>query len=92
MKRFQLKRLLHLALFAGLSQSLISATYYVDSVDGSDRNKGLSEASAWASLKKANKVKLKPGDSILLKRGATFNGSIKISEHGSAEAPITISS
>ena len=40
--------------------------YYVDSINGSDTNDGLSENSAFASLFAVNRLALKPGDHILL--------------------------
>ena len=40
--------------------------YYVDSINGSDTNDGLSENSAFASLFAINRLALKPGDHILL--------------------------
>ena len=39
--------------------------YYVDSINGSDTNDGLSENSAFASLFAINRLALKPGDHIL---------------------------
>ena len=46
--------------------------YYVDSINGSDTNDGLSENSAFASLFAVNRLALKPGDHILLACGSVF--------------------
>ena len=40
--------------------------YYVDSINGSDTNDGLSENSAFASLFAINRLALKPGNRIHL--------------------------
>ena len=64
--------------------------YYLDCA-GSDTNTGLSPSLAWKSLTKANTAALAPGDSLLLKRGCTFTGTLKTKWVGTALAPITIS-
>lgn len=46
--------------------------YYVDATLGLDTNNGLSEASAWQTITKVNAATLKPGDSVLFKRGETW--------------------
>lgn len=75
------------ALWAGVAQA---ATYYVDSSMGKDSYSGNSALTPWKSLTKASKVKLKPGDSLLLKRGSAWSGSLSVSRSGTATAPITI--
>lgn len=49
-------------------------TYYVSSTTGDDANDGKSEAKAWKTLHKVNRIvkDLKPGDRILLERGSRF--------------------
>ncbi|MEX0325036.1 MAG: right-handed parallel beta-helix repeat-containing protein [Puniceicoccaceae bacterium] len=91
MQNLRLKFLLTLGLLAGLCQMLQATTYYVDGDAGSDRQNGKAPETAWKSLKKVSKAKFKPGDSILLKRGSSFNGSIKLTESGKKDHPITIS-
>ena len=49
--------------------------YYVDSINGSDTNDGLSENSAFASLFAINRLALKPGDHILLACGMFLKNS-----------------
>jgi hypothetical protein len=69
--------------------SMPGTTYYVDCT-GSDGNDGLSPASAWATLTKADAAVLKPGDSLLLKRGCTFTTKLTAKWNGTAASPIVI--
>jgi len=64
--------------------------YYLDSESGSDGAAGTSPGEAWASLDQLAKVTLQPGDRVLLRRGASFRGRLRISGSGTAEAPITV--
>ena len=68
------------------------ADYYVDSVDGSDDNDGLSIRTPWKSHKKAESASLAAGDVVHFKRGSAFSGSIRISESGTAAKPIRLTS
>lgn len=87
-------------LFAVLGSSLIAAapaqaagtTYYVDAGAGSDTNAGTSAALPWKSLDKVTASSFAPGDSILLKGGAAWTGSVTITSSGNATAPITLGS
>ena len=54
---------------------ILGTTYYVSS-DGDDTADGLSPATAWKTLFRANKVASKPGDSILFRRGDEFRGQL----------------
>ena len=65
-------------------------TFHIDSLGGIDANNGLTEGSAWQSLAQANGFKFKPGDRLLLKRGARFEGGLNLMLKGSAEQPIEI--
>lgn len=58
--------------------------------DGDDSRDGLTPATAWRSLAKANSAALKPGDAILLKRGGAWHGKLSPAGSGSASAWITI--
>ena len=54
-----------------------SNVYYVDAVNGSDENDGVSEATAWRSAQRAAEAALVSGDSVLFHAGQTFyNASI----------------
>ena len=53
-------------------------TYYVDSAAGDDVRDGLTEATAWRSLDRANRATLKPGDRMLFKRGGLWRGVLDL--------------
>ena len=68
-------------------------TYYFSSMNGDDsRSSGQAQQSTtpWRSLNKLNQVfgQLKPGDSVLFKRGEVFYGSIVAAQSGAAGSPI----
>jgi hypothetical protein len=50
-----------------------ATSYYVDCVNGSSANNGESPATAWKALHTANAASFNGGDSLLLKRGCTWN-------------------
>jgi hypothetical protein len=54
-----------------------AATYHLDADLGNDSADGLTPATAWQSLAKANSVIYQPGDSLLLKSGATWTGRLQ---------------
>ncbi|TKK70345.1 T9SS type A sorting domain-containing protein [Ilyomonas limi] len=73
-----------------------ATNYYFSSSKGNDSRTAIqaqNPATPWQSLKKLNSFfnNLKPGDSVLLKRGDTFYGSITVSTSGAASLPIVIS-
>ena len=63
-------------------------TCYVDASQGSDSNDGLSPQSPWRTLEKVNAAALRPGDSVLFKRGETWRGQL-VPRSGSDGAPVT---
>ena len=66
-------------------------TYYVSTIDGSDKNDGLSENRAFYSLQKINEIELKAGDKVFLEANSVFkNGFLHIKGSGSEEAPIEV--
>ena len=66
-------------------------TYYVSQIDGNDTNDGLSKSSAFATLFAINRLKLQPGDRVLLARGSVFEGQfLQIKDSGTKESPIEI--
>jgi polysaccharidase protein len=65
-----------------------AATYHVDSEDGSDQASGLSPEQAWRTLSHVNTIRLKPGDSVLFKRGRAWTGQLEITSSGRAGASI----
>ena len=73
-----------------------AATYYVSQSTGDDSLDGLAAAKAgakgpWKTLTKAS-IEYKPGDSILLKKGDTWNEEFTPKGSGTPEKPILISS
>lgn len=65
------------------------ATYYVNATGGDNGKDGLSEANAWQTLAKVNASSFLAGDSILLKRGETWNESLVPPSSGTDGNPIT---
>lgn len=63
--------------------------YYVAN-NGSDSNDGLTPATAWQTLSKVNSSTFNAGDSILLKRGDSWNERLNIASSGSAGSPIVV--
>ena len=55
-----------------------AAVYHVDAIGGDDSNDGLTEATAWKSLKRVNTADVKPGDSVLFKRGCVWRGTVNL--------------
>jgi hypothetical protein len=68
---------------AGAAQS-----YYVDATVGSDAADGATPATAWRSLDKVNAAALRPGDSVLFRRGQIWRGTLKPAS-GDATASVT---
>lgn len=66
----------------------MAATYYVDSVAGSDSNPGTSSAAPWATLTKVNGISFAPGDQVLFKRGSSWTGTLVPGGQGTAANPI----
>lgn len=64
-----------------------AAIYYVANT-GSDDNDGLSPGTAWASLDRVNTGPLKPGDSVLFRRGDRWRGTLR-PHSGSQEGYVT---
>lgn len=82
--------LLALCLFA--ASSALGATYYLDSAAGDDANDGTSETSAWCTLGRISATTFAPGDTVLLKSGASWNGHLWPKGSGAPGRPIVIDS
>ncbi len=66
-------------------------TFYIDARSGDDANDGLSDQTAWKSLARIGQVRLRAGDRVLLKRGATFEGSLLIENaEGTEDSPVVV--
>lgn len=70
-----------------------AATYYL-SPSGSDHDAGTSPRRPWRTLARLDRLKVVPGDRLLLRGGATFAGTLRleVSGGGSARAPVIIAS
>src|SRR5580658_4017514 len=70
-------------------------TYYFSAMSGDDTRSPVQAqqpVTPWRSLKKLNEIfgQLRPGDSVLLKRGDIFYGSVVASQSGAVGNPIYI--
>jgi hypothetical protein len=76
---------------ATIQASTISqgVSYYVDCL-GTDGNAGLSPSSPWKTLAKANQATVRPGESLLLKRGCTWNEQLVAKWAGTSTSPVLI--
>ena len=50
-------------------------TYFVDDLIGQDTNNGTSKEAPFKSIEKLNQLQLKPGDSVLFRRGGFWKGN-----------------
>ena len=73
-----------------ISLKIFATDYYVTN-EGDDGNNGKSPQSGFATIKRVNQLKLKPGDRILFKKGDVFPGELVINQSGKAGKPIIIS-
>ena len=78
-------------LAAALAASAQATTFYFDSAAGSDANDGLTPATAWQTLEKANAVPAQPGDKVLFRRGGVWRGTLK-PKSGEEGRPVLYSS
>lgn len=69
---------------------IASATDYYVSSSGDDSADGLSPSTPWQTITKVNSElsKITAGDKILFKRGETFQGTLTVSQSGTAGNPI----
>lgn len=67
-------------------------TYYLDATAGDDSNSGTSPEKAWRTLTKANSLNLQPGEKLLLKKGETFPGELRITGKGVPQQLVSIDS
>jgi hypothetical protein len=63
-------------------------TFYVDSSGGNDGAPGLAPDQAWKTLTRVNSADLKPGDTVRLRRGGVWRGSL-VPASGEEGAPVT---
>ena len=67
-----------------------ATTYYVDAIQGNDKNRGTSITSPWKSLNKINTSSFLPSDKILFKRDQSWVGRLVVPSSGSKNGMITI--
>jgi hypothetical protein len=72
--------LVFLLFVAGSTES--STSYYIDATAGSDSNNGLTTGAAWKTLAKATNFQFTTTDSVLLKRGETWNEAFYFPTNG----------
>lgn len=65
-------------------------SFHMDSRAGNDAADGRSPETAWRSLSGLKTTKLVPGDTIRFKRGSQFNGTLAITNSGTADAYIVL--
>jgi len=83
-------------LFVSSPSKARATGYYVDSINGSDSNPGISESQPWQSLHKVMQQSFQPGDIVQLKSGSRwqFDGfanryGLEIDDSGTVSNPIT---
>lgn len=64
--------------------------YYLDSRYGDDGNNGTAAGSAWKSFAPLERVRLRPGDSVLFRRGSIFHGRLVIADSGMPGRPLVL--
>jgi len=71
------------------------ATYYIDGTNGDDSLNGLhsspqgGDEGPWKTISRVNSANFDPGDSILFKRGETWDERLLVPSHGAPGSPIT---
>lgn len=72
--------------------SAFGAVYHVSSSTGADDAAGTSPETAWKTIARCSETKFAPGDTILLKVGDTFEGSLTLEGSGDALTEVTLGS
>jgi hypothetical protein len=67
-----------------------ATVYHLDCSAGDDAASGRSPADAWRSLSRLSGLSLAPGDRVLLRRGCTWVGPLRVPWSGSADWPIVV--
>ncbi len=75
-----------------IDNSFYPKRFYIDPENGAYYNTGHSPSQAWESVDRILERTWTPGDTILIKRGTVYNGTITLKGNGTQEAPIVIMS
>lgn len=75
---------------APVAEPVSRVAFHVDAVGGRDDADGRSPEQAWATLTRAAREPLRPGDALLLARGSTWASELRLDSSGTADAPITV--
>lgn len=67
-----------------------SNRYYIDPENGEYYNTGHSPSQAWESVDRIMEKTWNAGDTILIKRGTIYNGTLTLRGNGTKDAPIVI--
>ena len=78
-----------LTVSASVTITLPTGVYYVSSSTGNDANTGTSPSVPWKTLDKVNSFIPQPGESVLFKRGDSWEGTLIPPASGTAGNPIT---
>lgn len=85
--------LILILILAFFNQKTIAKDYYVHPVYGNDFNSGESKKNPFRTLESISKLKLLPGDRILLASGQLYTGSLNlVNQTGTLQNPIIITS
>lgn len=82
--------LLGSAMCLAMATAALATTYYVDSRDGNDSNRGDSADSPWRSLDRVNEFTFRPGDRLLFRNGGVWKGQLWPKGSGEEGAPIVV--
>ncbi|WP_405150771.1 hypothetical protein OG589_18710 [Sphaerisporangium sp. NBC_01403] len=74
------------------SGAAAARVYYVDSRKGDDDAPGTSPGKAWRSLDRAGSARLRPGDTLLLRRDGRWKGTLTLRGKGTDARHITVGS
>jgi hypothetical protein len=87
-----MKRLLGIFLLSIVSSATLAQNFYFNPLTGKDSNNGKTPETAYKSLNKVKKIKIKPGDQVLLAAGINHWGQLKLENfQGTEKQPIIIS-
>ncbi len=82
--------LLAIACSAGASVEAFARAWHVDAVAGDDGNDARTAATAWRSLSRLNRARLRPGDEVLLAPGSVWTEPLLVTHSGRRRKPIVI--